>query len=109
MYIVAPAGSYYPNDNGSIPASALSLPGNQMYSYAATDTGISKYINKHYIYGSCPMGDELNAEGCTIEGVPVGWVIRGVITTLDLDNISKGFASFEMYRTRTVLLEGDTP
>lgn len=109
MCITAPLGSYYPNIHGSIPASALGLPGTQMYSYAATDTNIAKYINRQFIYGTCPMGDELNAEGCTVDGIPVGWIIRGIITTPNSDNVSKGFASFEMYRHRTVLLTGDTP
>jgi len=109
MQVVIPAGNYYPNEHGSIPASALGLPGNDMYSYAATDTVYVSYVNKHHIYGDCPMGDELNAEGAAVNAVPVGWKLVGHITTVSGDNTSKGFASFECYRHRTVLLPGDTP
>lgn len=108
MTILVPAGNYYPNEHGNIPASALGLSGNQMYSYAATDTPFYRYVNKHYIYGSCPMGDELNAEGCMVEALPVGWVVRGIIKTPASDNVSKGFASYEMYRHRSVILPGDS-
>ena len=51
MDIVVPAGSYYPNDHGNIPASALGLSGSQMYSYASTDQIYYRYVNKHYMYG----------------------------------------------------------
>jgi len=108
MQVVVPAGNYYPNDHGAIPASALGLPGTQMYSYAATDTAYVAYVNKHHMYGDCPMGDELNAEGAAVDPVPVGWKLVGHITTVSGDNTSKGFASFECYRHRTVLLTGDT-
>ena len=109
MHVVVPAGNYYPNDHGSIPAAALGQPGTQMYSYAAEDTIYVTYVNKHHIYGDCPMGDEMNAEGAAVDAVPVGWYIVGHITTVSGDNTSKGFASFECYRNRTILLEGDTP
>jgi hypothetical protein len=108
MQVVVPAGNYYPNEHGAIPASALGLPGTDMYSYAAVDTVFVSYVNKHHIYGSCPMGDELNAEGAAINAVPVGWKLVGHITTVSGDNTSKGFASFECYRHRTVLFTGDT-
>ena len=109
MTIVVPVGNYYPNEHGSIPASALGLSGNGMYSYAATDTPYYRYVNMHYMYGSCPMGDELNAEGCMVDALPAGWRIRGVIVTPNSDTVSKGFASYEMYRHRTRILTGDTP
>jgi len=109
MHVIVPAGNYYPNDTGAIPASSLGLPGTQMYSYASEDTIFLTYVNKHHMYGDCPMGDELNAEGAAIEAVPVGWYMTGHITTVSGDNTSKGFASFECYRCRTTILEGDTP
>jgi hypothetical protein len=109
MQVVIPANNYYPNEHGSIPASALGLPGTDLYSYASVDTVFVSYVNKHHIYGSCPMGDELNAEGAAINAVPVGWKLVGHITTVSGDNTSKGFASFECYRHRTVLFPGDTP
>lgn len=108
MHIVVPAGGYYPNNHGSIPAAALGQPGTQMYSYAATDTIYVTYVNKQYMYQSCPMGDELNAEGAAVDALPVGWKLVGHISTPLNDTTSKGFASFECYRARTVLLEGDT-
>jgi hypothetical protein len=108
MTILVPSGTYYPNEHGSIPASALGLSGNDMYSYAAVDTPFYRYVNKHYLYGTCPMGDELNAEGCMVEALPTGWIVRGIVRTPISDNVSKGFASYEMYRHRSVILPGDT-
>ena len=108
LVIVAPAGSYYPNSAGTIPASALGLTGDQMYAYASTDVIYQKFVNQHHIYGDCPMGDELNAEGCAINPIPIGWKLRGYVFTLTSDNISKGYASFEVYRCHTKLLPGQT-
>lgn len=108
MYVTVPAGNYYPNDYGSIPASALGLSGTQMYAYAAKDVFYSSYVCKHYMYGDCPMGDELNAEGAAVDPIPVGWHITGLIVTTSGDNTSKGYGSFEMYRNRTILLPGET-
>ena len=109
MTILVPAGNYYPNEHGSIPASALGLAGNDMYSYAAVDTQFYRYVNSHFMYGSVPMGDELNAEGAMVNALPVGWIVRAAVITPVSDNLSKGFASFEMYRHRSMILEGDTP
>jgi len=109
MTILVPAGNYYPNEHGAIPASALGLPGNGMYSYAATDTPYYRYVNHHFMYGSVPMGDELNAEGAMVNELPTGWIVRATVLTPTSDTESKGFASFEMYRHRTVIVEGDTP
>jgi hypothetical protein len=109
MDINVPAGGYYPNDYGNIPASALGLSGSQMYSYTATDQIYYRYVNMHYMYGDCPMGDELNAEGCMVDALPVGWFVRGIIITPNSDNVSKGFAEYEMYRSRSIILPGDTP
>ena len=108
MDIVVPSGGYYPNPMGTIPASNLGLPGNDMYSYANGNTSYQKYVNKHHIFGNCPMGDELNAEGAAINAIPMGWFVRGLIVTPDTDNLSKGFGSLEMYRCHTILLEGQT-
>lgn len=108
MDIVVPSGSYYPNPAGQIPAYMLGLSGNKMYAQATEDLVFRRYVNKHYVYGSCPMGDELNTEGCSTEGLPIGWYIRGLIITPESDNTSKGYASFEMYRCHTVFLPGVT-
>lgn len=106
--VVVPAGNYYPNDAGSIPASALGLSGSQMYAYATTEVDYQRFVNKHYIYGDCPMGDELNAEGCSVNAIPIGWILRGSVYTPTSDNVSKGYASFEMYRCHTMILPGQT-
>lgn len=106
MSIVVPSGTYYPNEYGNISALDLGLSENDMYSYAAIDTTYYRYVNRHYVYGSCPMGDELNAEGAMVNALPVGWFIRGIILTPEDDNTSKGYASLEMYRERTILLSG---
>ena len=106
--IVVPAGNYYPNEAGTIPASALGLSGTIMYSYASEEVDYQRFVNQHYIYGSCPMGDELNAEGCSVNAIPIGWILRGSVYTLTSDNTSKGYASFEVYRCHTKLLPGQT-
>lgn len=108
MDIVVPAGNYYPNPAGTIPASALGLSGNLMYAYASENVPYQKYVNKHFMCGSCPMGDELNAEGAAVSPVPVGWYVRGLIITPNSDNISKGYGGLEMYRCHTMLLPGMT-
>ena len=109
MSIMVPQGGYYPNEHGTIPAAALGLPGVDTYSYAAHDVTYYRYVNRHHMYGSCPMGDELNAEGAMVDALPPGWFVRAGIVTPISDNKSKGFAEFEMYRHRSVILEGDTP
>jgi hypothetical protein len=108
MEIVVASGSYYPNPYGSIPAAALGLSGNKMYAQASDgDVVYTRYVNKHFMCGSCPMGDELNTEGCQIDPLPVGWKMRMTIFTLDTDDASKGFAEIEVYRARTCILPGD--
>jgi len=108
MFVGIPAGNYYPNPAGSIPGSALGLTTGGMYSYADVDTPYQSYVMKHHMFGSCPMGDELNAEGAALYPVPVGWKVCGLIVTPDSDNVSKGFGSLEMYRCHTMLLPGQT-
>jgi len=108
MDIVVPSGGYYPNPAGAIPAAALGLPGNDMYAQASGNVVYTSYVHNHYCYGDCPMGDELNAEGCAIDALPVGWLLRGLIITPTSDTTSKGFASMEMYRCHTCLLPGQT-
>jgi len=108
MFIGIPANSYYPNPAGSIPASALGLSSNNMYAYTTEEMAYQCYLNKHHMYGDCPMGDELNAEGAAVNAVPVGWKVCGLIVTPDSDNVSKGYASLELYRCHTMLLPGQT-
>ena len=106
--IMVPAGGYYPNPSGSIPAVALGLSSNKMYAQATEDTVVQSYVGKHFIYGDCPMGDELNAEGATVDALPIGWYLRGLVVTPTSDTTSKGYASLEMYRCHSVILPGDT-
>ena len=108
MDIMAPTGSYYPNPAGSIPASALGLESNRMFAYATEDTVVQRYIGLHYMYGSCPMGDEMNAEGAAVEALPIGWYVRGLIVVPENDTTFKGFASLEMYRCHSTILPGET-
>jgi len=106
FYIAVPAGGYYPNQYGSIPASALGQPGDGMWEYAATDVLYQCYVNRHYMHGDCPMGDELNAEGAAINGLPVGWYLMGHIHAPATASGTgfKGYASIECYRERTIVL-----
>jgi len=60
------------------------------------------------MYGNCPMGDELNAEGASVNAVPPGWHICGLIVTPDSDSVSKGCGELELYRCHTVILPGQT-
>jgi hypothetical protein len=110
MYVTVPSGNYYPNSGGSIPASALGLSGDQMYAYATNDVLYASYVMKHYMMGSCPMGDELNAEGSQVDPVPEGWYITGLIVAPENECSSfKGYGSFEMYREHTIILPGGAP
>jgi hypothetical protein len=108
MQIVVPNGGYYPNPKGMIPAAALGLPGDEMYAQASGNTLYQTYVNNHYIHGDCPMGDELNAEGCAVNPIPPGWYLRGLIMTPEDDVVSKGYASIELYRCHNTLLPGQT-
>lgn len=110
FYITVPSGLYYPNPYGAIPASALGLPGNDMYAQATSgDIYYQCYVNRHYMFGDCPMGDELNAEGAAVNGLPTNWKIVGHIHAPATASGTgfKGFASIECYRERTVVLPGD--
>lgn len=108
MYITVPAGNYYPHSNGSIPASALGLPGDGKYEYAVKDVLFASYVMRHHMLGDCPMGDELNAEGAQVEGIPIGWYITGLIITNEDNNSFKGCGSLEMYRPHTIVFADGT-
>jgi len=108
MFVGIPAGNYYPNPAGSIPASSLGLTTGGMYAYTDVDIPYQSYVMRHHMFGSCSMGDELNAEGAALYPVPVGWNVCGIVVTPESDNVSKGFGSLEMYRCHTMLLPGQT-
>lgn len=106
MYVTVPAGNYYPNDAGEIPAVALGLSGDQMYAYASKDVLFSCYVMKHHMMGDCTIGDELNAEGAQLDPLPSGWYITGLIICPDDCDTFRGFASLELYREYSVVLPG---
>jgi len=95
MSVVCPSGNYYLDSSGN-PA------------YASVDVKLAQYVNKHFISGSCPMGDELNTEACQISGVPPNYEFWAEIITPDNDNSSYGWGELELYRVRTVLLPGES-
>jgi len=108
--ICIPPGTWYPNPAGSFTGEQLGITGNtDMYANTGTEwVKWSSYVTKYRIYRSCAMGDELNAEGSSINPVPIGWAIRGRIYTPTSDNVSKGFAELELHRCHSALLPGQT-
>jgi hypothetical protein len=107
MYITIPAGNYYPNPYGSIPAAALGLSGSGMYAYATKDVFYAAYVVKHFMYTNCPMGDEMNAEGSQVDATPPGWYVTALIFVPEGDNLFKGYGEFELYRLRSIILPGE--
>ena len=93
--IVCPAGNYYLNRDGS-PA------------YASEDVIVVRYANHHFFCGDCPMGDELNTEGCAESAMPSDYELWIEIYVPEEDNSSYGHAELEMYRQRTYLLPGES-
>jgi len=109
MDIVVPPGAWYPNPAGPVPASALGLTGDDMYANSGADwVAYRSYLMRHRMYGTCSMGDELNAEGSSVDPIPPGWGIRGRVYTPTSDNTSKGFAELELHRCHTMVLPGMT-
>lgn len=90
FYIVCPAGQYYIKNDGT-PA------------LATEDTVVVHYVNSQFMYGSVPMGDELNTECCS-DKIPNNYIVRLEITVPDDDNESFGWVSLELFRKRTVIL-----
>lgn len=90
LSVVCPSGSYYLNNNGT-PA------------LASEDTQIDKFVNNHFIYGNCNLGDELNTEASSSE-IPAHYKLWVEVFTLTTDNDSFGHVSLEIYRNRTRVL-----
>jgi len=112
LYIVCKNGGYYKDPNGATPASALSLPGDDMYTQATQDTPVIHYVNHHRIQGDVPMGDELNTEGASEDGLPPmanEYYIWVEVTVPSSDVDSNGNAELELYRKRTILLPNEAP
>jgi len=104
MYIVVPAGTYYPHPDGPIPASALGLHGDGKYAHSTKRVLYATYVQKHHMYRDCPMGDELNAEGAATDPIPPTWSISALIVCPEATPTLKGYGSFEVYRTTIGLL-----
>lgn len=90
LKVVCPAGNYY-------------LDNNKEVQLATEDTVIECFVNKHFIYGNCSLGDELNSEAAS-EEIPITYKYWIEITTPDTDITSFGHASLEIFRKRTVVL-----
>jgi hypothetical protein len=90
LYVVCPTGQYYLDNNG-VPQQATE------------DTPVTHYVNHHFLFGDCPMGDELNTESCSAE-IPNTYKFWIEVTVPDTDSTSHGSVSAEIYRSRTVIL-----
>jgi hypothetical protein len=104
MYIMVPSGTYYPHPDGPIPAAALGLSGEGKYAYSTKRVFYATYVQKHHMYGDCPMGDEFNAEGAATDPIPPGWSISALVACPENSLTLKGYGSFEVYRTTIGLL-----
>lgn len=93
--IVCPSGQYYLSRTGAP-------------QLASDDVCIVKYVNRHFFSGDCPMGDELNTEGCAESALPPNYEMQVEVYVPDSDNSSYGWAELELYRERTILLPGET-
>ena len=95
LLIVCPTGQYYYD---------RSLNSQQ----ASEDTPLIRYVNKHYFAGDCPMGDELNTEGCAINALPPNYELWVDMFVPEDNTTCYGWVSLEMYRLRSVLLPGES-
>ena len=91
FFVVCPTGGYYIKNDGS-------------YAQASEPTIIYRYVNKHPMQGSVPMGDELNTEETQINPILPGYTLRIEVTTPESDVTSNGVIEFESFRARTVIL-----
>lgn len=92
LFVMCPQGyPYYKNDGTLI----MSAP---------QDLAIQHFVNKLFVQGDCPMGDELNTESAS-EEIPAFYFYRMWITVPTTDTISNGYINLELFRERTVVLE----
>jgi len=91
LFVVCPAGGYYRKNDGTI-------------AQAAVETVVQHFVNKLYVQGDCPMGDELNTESAS-EEIPNYFFYRMHITVPDSDTDSNGYINLVIFRERTVGLE----
>ncbi len=92
---MCPTGNFYIKQDGT-PAMAME------------PETISKYVHHHFFSGDCPMGDELNTEGCEDVPLPPNYEMWIEVVVPESDNSSYGYAELELYRDRTVLHPGET-
>lgn len=95
LRIVCPAGQYYLDRNGAPQLASL-------------DVTVHDYVPKHFLAGSCPMGDEMNTESCARDTIPVNYQLWVDIFVPVADVTSYGWVSLEIYRTRTCLFPGES-
>lgn len=91
MYIVAPTGTYYYDNNNEI-------------QLTEEDTKITHYVIHHKMEDSVPMGDELNTECCSDE-IPNAYKFWIEITIPDIEGTTaRGNFDIELYRQRNIIL-----
>lgn len=91
LFVVCPAGGYYYKNDGTL-------------TQATEETVIQHFVNKLFVQGDCPMGDELNTESAS-EEIPSYMFYRMHITVPSTDEQSNGYINLEIFRERTVVLE----
>lgn len=91
LYAICPAGMYYRKNDGT-PV------------LATVDTIVARYVIHHFIQGTAPMGDSLEAEACS-QAIPAGYRLCLDVTVPSNDSGSNGHAEMEIFRKRTVILE----
>lgn len=91
FFIVCPAGQYY-LDNAGNPK------------LATEDTKIIRFVVKHAIQDSCPMGDEVNSEAAMLDPLLPNYKIWMEITVPEEDVSSNGSIELELYRERSIIL-----
>ena len=71
------------------------------FSPTQADMFIDNFVVGHYMYGDCPMGDELNTEAASTK-IPnyIRHQLRIILPTAEAT--CKGYISLEIYRSQTV-------
>lgn len=95
MFIVCPAGEYYISRVTGDPT------------LATEPVNMSRYVSNYIFSGSCPMGDELNAETCQEIAIPTNYELWIEITVPNTDSTSYGWGMLELYRRRTSFHPGE--
>lgn len=107
MDVAVPPNNFYPNPTGPYTSAMLGLSGTLNYAHSGNEIiTFQRFVNKYRITGTCNIGTALDAEGCTTKPMPIGWYLCGRVYTPISDNVSKGYASMEMYRSFSILRPG---